>query len=149
MYITQISVYLENNKGTLRMLTKTLADTGVDMLALSVADTTHFGITRIVVRESDVEMAMNALRDNGFVAKKNEVICVAVANQPAGLDGVLKVIEENGISVEYMYSLNYNIGNKALIVLKLAKEGKTSAELQECLAENGVRLINQEEINLL
>ena len=120
MFITQISVYLENNKGTLRTLTKVLGENSIDILALSIADTTNFGIVRLVTREADTQKAIEVLKENGFIAKTNDVICVAVQNQPAGLDSVLEIIEDSNISIEYMYSLNYIIGNKALIVLRLS-----------------------------
>lgn len=149
MLITQISVYLENNKGTLRSLTKTLAENNIDMLALSIADTTNFGIVRIVVRESDIESAIKALRENGFIAKTNHVICIAVPNQPAGLDKALAVIEENNISIEYMYSLNYIIGNKALMALRLKAEDMAREKIAELLCENDIVTINQQDINKL
>ena len=149
MLITQISVYLENNKGTLRSLTKTLAENDIDMLALSIADTTSFGIVRIVVREPDIETAVKALRENGFMAKTNHVICIAVPNQPAGLDKALAVIEENNISIEYMYSLNYIIGNKALMVLRLKSDEMERSKIAELLSENDIVMITQEDINKL
>ncbi len=149
MFITQISVYLENNKGTLRTLTKTLSNNNIDLLALSIADTTHFGIVRVVVREADIDNAINTLRENGFVAKTNHVICVAVPNRPAGLDSVLAIIEKNNISIEYMYSLNYIIGNKALIVLRLSAENMEKEDIAKLLEEKEVILVNQEEINRL
>ncbi len=149
MLITQISVYLENNKGTLRSLTKTLAENQIDMLALSIADTTSFGIVRIVVREPDIETAVKALRENGFMAKTNHVICIAVPNQPAGLDKALAVIEENNISIEYMYSLNYIIGNKALMVLRLKSDEMERAKIAELLCENEIVMVTQSDINKL
>ncbi len=149
MFITQISVYLENNKGTLRSLTKTLAEHNIDLLALSIADTTHFGLVRIVLREEDVETAINILREDGFIAKTNHVICVAVPNKPAGLDSVLAIIEENNISIEYMYSLNYIIENKALLVLRLSAEERDKEQIAKLLMSKDVRLIKQEEINRL
>lgn len=149
MLITQISVYLENNQGTLRSLTKTLAEHNIDMLALSVADTLHFGIVRILVREADIAPAVAALSENGFMAKTNHVLCTAVPNQPAGLDSVLAVIEKNSISIEYMYSLNYSFGNKALLVLRLSCEDKDGEAIAQALAEQGVMTISQEEINRL
>ncbi len=149
MFITQISVYLENDKGTLRMLTKTLGENDIDIIALSIADTTNFGIVRLVTKEADTEKAINKLRENGFVAKINHVICVAVPNRPAGLDGVLKIIEENNISIEYMYSLNYIIGNKALIVLRLSAENMEKEQIADLIASEGVVLVNQDEINIL
>ena len=149
MFVTQISVYLENNNGTLRELTKTLAENGIDILALYIADTTHFGIIRLIVRENDVEKAITSLKDNGFMAKKNHVICVAVPNQPAGLDSVLKIIEECNVSIEYIYSLNYNIGSKALIILRLSAENMEKEDIASLIAQKGANLIKQEEINIL
>ncbi len=149
MFITQISVYLENNKGTLRSLTKILAENKIDLLALSIADTTHFGLVRIILREADVENAIKVLREDGFMAKTNHVICVAVPNKPAGLDSVLAIIEENNISIEYMYSLNYIIGNKALLVLKLSAENMDKEQIAKLLASKNVMMIEQGEINRL
>ncbi len=148
MFVTQISVYLENSRGTLRTLTKTLGENNIDILALSIADTTNFGIVRFVAREDDIEKAMLVLRENGFVAKTNHVLCTAVPNQPAGLDSVLAIIEENNISIEYMYSLNYIIGNKALIVLRLSAEEMDKEEIAALLSAK-VLLVSQEEINRL
>ena len=149
MLITQISVYLENIMGTLRSHTKTLAENNIDMLALSIADTTNFGIVRIVVRENDIDSAIKALRDNGFVAKTNHVIGIAVPNQPAGLDKALAVIEENNVSIEYMYSLNYIIGNNALMVLRLNAQDMTKDEIAKMLQDNEITTISQEDVNKL
>ena len=149
MLITQISVYLENDKGTLRTLTKTLGDNNIDILALSIADTTNFGIVRLVTRENDINNAQKVLRENGFIAKTSNVTCIAVPNKPAGLDSVLQIVEENKLSIEYMYSLNYNIGNKALIVLRLSSENMEKEQIAELLEKKGVTMVRQEEINIL
>ena len=149
MFITQISVYLENCKGTLRTLTKTLAKAGIDMLALSIADTTNFGIVRIVVREADIDKAIVALRENGFIAKTNHVVCAAVPNKPAGLDGLLSIIEAANISIEYMYSLYYSMDNKALMVLRLSAEDMEKEQIAALLAKESVDLISQADINKL
>lgn len=149
MFITQISVYLENNKGTLRTLTKVLGENSIDILALSIADTTNFGIVRLVTREEDTQKAIEVLKENGFIAKTNDVICVAVQNQPAGLDSVLEIIEDSNISIEYMYSLNYIIGNKALIVLKLSAQNMEMEQIAELITSKGVAMINQNNINSL
>lgn len=149
MFITQISVYLENNKGTLRTLTKVLGENNIDILALSIADTTNFGIVRLVTREVDTERAINVLRENDFVAKTSHVTCVAVPNKPAGLDSVLDIVEAMSLSIEYMYSLNYNIGNKALIVLRLSAENIEKEQIAAMLQSKGITLVKQEEINIL
>ena len=149
MYITQISVYLENDHGTLRTLTKTLAEAGIDMLGMSIADTANFGIARIVVREADFNTAIPALINAGFMARKNQVLCAAVPNKPAGLDSVLAVIEANGIFIEYMYSFNYNLGGSALLILRLSSKDLDEAAIAALLADHGVKLVSQDEVNAL
>lgn len=143
--ITQISVFLQNHSGTLRALTRTLAASAIDLMALSVADTADFGVVRIVVREKDLERACGALREAGYMAKTNHVLCVSVPNRPAGLDEVLAVLEKAALSVEYMYSFNYSVDGNALMILRLSDQ--TNAE--ELLASSGIRLVTQEEINRL
>ena len=149
MYITQISVYLENDHGTLRTLTKTLAEAGIDMLGMSIADTANFGIARIVVREADFNTAIAALINAGFMARKNDVLCAAVPNKPAGLDSVLAVIEENGLFIEYMYSFNYNLDGNALLIVRLSSDKMDAEQIAACLTANGVKLISQAEVNAL
>ena len=143
--ITQISVFLQNHSGTLRALTRTLAESAIDLMALSVADTADFGVVRIIVREKDLERAYGALREAGYMAKINHVLCVSVPNRPAGLDEVLAVLEKAALSVEYMYSFNYSVDGNALMILRLSDQ--TNAE--ELLASSGIRLVAQEEINRL
>ena len=149
MYITQISVYLENDHGTHRTLTKTLAEAGIDMLGMSIADTANFGIARIVVREADFNTAITALINAGFMARKNDVLCAAVPNKPAGLDSVLAVIEENGLFIEYMYSFNYNLDGNALLIVRLSSDKMDAEQIAACLTANGVKLISQAEVNAL
>lgn len=149
MLITQISIYLENNQGTLREVTKLLGENGIDMVALSIADTLHFGITRIVVRKKDVDNTIALLRQNGFVARTDEVMCIAVPNCPAGLDKVLGIIEENNISIEYMYSLNYNREGKALLVMRLTAQGTEKEQILALLSKNGVETVGQDRIDVL
>jgi len=149
MYITQISVYLENDHGTLRTLTKTLAEANIDMLGMSIADTANFGIARIVVREADFNGAITALINAGFMARKNKVLCAAVPNKPAGLDSVLAVIEANGIFIEYMYSFNYNLGGNALLIVRLSSQDKDEDAIAKILSDNGVKLVSQDEVNAL
>ena len=143
--INQISVYLENVHGSLRALTKTLAETDIDLMALSIADTANFGIVRLVVREEDIARAMYALRGEGYIAKMNEVVCVSVPNRPAGLDSVLAVVEAAGASVEYMYSFNYSMDGGALLILRLAD----GFDAEAILREGGITVVSQSEINRL
>ena len=105
MFIKQISVFLENHNGALREMTELLGKGGVDLLALSVADTQNFGIIRIIVSSEQTDAALLALRGNGYIAKMNHVICAEVPDRPLGLCELLALVEKAGLSVEYMYSL--------------------------------------------
>jgi hypothetical protein len=105
MYIKQISVYLENVKGSLRELTALLGESQVNLLALSIADTTGFGIVRCIVKSADIDRAVAVLKNGGYIAKINSVICVSIPHRPMGLSNVLNILEKNDISVEYFILL--------------------------------------------
>jgi hypothetical protein len=83
------------------------------------------------------------------MAKTNNVICIAVPNKPAGLDSALQVIEENNISIEYMYSLNYIIKNQALMVLRLSSQNKDKQQIAKILEDNNIQIVTQQQINAL
>ena len=145
MFITQISVFLENARGTLREMTKLLAENGIDIMALSIADTSNFGIVRLIIREACIDKALSCLKNAGFMAKKNHVICVGIPNQPGALDNVLKLVEEAEVSIEYIYSFNYNVEGNALFVLRLMDSEKVIALFKE----NNIRMYSQADINKL
>lgn len=145
MFISQISVYLENARGTLREMTKVLAENKIDIMALSIADTTNFGIVRLIVREACIPEALRCLKDAGFMAKKNDVICIGIPNQSGALDQILAIIEEADVSIEYIYSFNYNVEGNALFVLRLNDSEKVAALFKE----RNVRMYSQEDINRL
>ena len=145
MYVKQISVYLENVRGTLREMTKTLAEQGVDMLALSIADTANFGIVRLVVREEQIPLTIECMRSAGFMVRMDEVICVQVPNKPAGLDSVLEVVDNAGLSVEYIYSFTISLENGALLIIRTNDNDKA----YEALNKGKIKVYNQNEINSL
>ncbi|HWQ75279.1 MAG TPA: hypothetical protein VN441_08195 [Syntrophomonas sp.] len=145
MFISQISVYLENARGTLREMTKVLAENKIDIMALSIADTTNFGIVRLIVREACIPEALRCLKDAGFMAKKNNVICIGIPNQSGALDQILAIIEEADVSIEYIYSFNYNVEGDALFVLRLNDSEKVAALFKE----KNVRMYSQDDINRL
>lgn len=145
MYTKQISVYLENVRGTLRNVTRLIGEAGVDIMALSVADTASFGIVRIIVREEDIDKTVRLLKEAGCTVRVDDVVCVCVSNCPAGLDKVLEIIEQIGVSVEYMYSFNYNAGDEALLIFRLSdKEAGVKG-----LIGSGIRIFTQKEVNAL
>ncbi|HPF44899.1 MAG TPA: hypothetical protein PKV15_09370 [Syntrophomonadaceae bacterium] len=145
MFISQISVFLENARGTLREMTKLLAENGVDIMALSIADTSNFGIVRLIIRENCIDNALKHLKNAGFMAKKNDVLCVGIPNKPGALDHILAIIEEADVSIEYIYSFNYNVDGNALFVLRLMD----SEKVIELFKENNIKMYSQEDINRL
>ena len=146
MFIKQISVFLENHPGALREMTELLGKGGVDLLALSVADTQNFGIIRIIVESAQIDPAVQLLRDNGYIAKVNHVICAEVPDRPLGLSELLAMIEKANLSVEYMYSFQRasNQGEAALI-LRL-NNGEKAARLFQM---NSVKTLSQEQVDAL
>ena len=102
MTVNQISVFLENRPGTLTNMTALLAENGIDMRALSLAETDDFGIVRIIV--DDVYKAATVLKDGGFVHKLTPVLAVLIPDEPGGLHRVLEVLTDAGVNVEYMYA---------------------------------------------
>ena len=146
MFIKQISVFLENTVGTLRELTELLGKGGIDLLALSIADTQNFGIVRLIVNSSDVEKAMQLLKDGGCIAKVNHVICAAVPDRPLGLCELLAIIEQAGLSVEYMYSFLRNTGDGSAHMILRLNDGQRAANV---FAMKNVNMLSQEDVDKL
>lgn len=102
MKITQISVFIENKSGRLHEICELLGRNSLNIRALSLADTSDFGILRLIINEPD--KAYSLLKSNGFTVGKTEVIAVEVPDVPGGLASVLKVLSDNNVNVEYMYA---------------------------------------------
>lgn len=146
MFIQQISVFLENHDGALRELTELLGKAGVDLLALSVADTQNFGIIRIIVDGPSTDSSLKLLRDNGYVAKVNRVICAEVPDRPLGLCELLALVEKAELSVEYMYSfLRASKSGEAHMILRLSDGDKAVRLFQS----HNVRMMSQQEVDAL
>jgi hypothetical protein len=135
MLIKQISVFVENKQGRLHMLTEVLAKEGIDLKAMTIADTTDFGIMRCIVQEP--EKTLKVIRDNNFTATITEVIAAEVPDVPGGLSKVLKILSENGISVEYLYSFVRMHKNNALIIFRV----EDPAHAVEILKANNVNVL--------
>ena len=117
MLVKQIAVFLENRKGRIHELTKVLAAAGVDIVAMSIADTTDFGILRAITRDN--AKALKVLKEAGFAATTNDLIGISVDDKPGGLDQALKFLDDNDIAIEYLYSFA-RANHKAIILLKVA-----------------------------
>ncbi|MBQ6659841.1 MAG: hypothetical protein IJM57_00255 [Lachnospiraceae bacterium] len=145
MFVHQVSVYLINAHGTLCQLTGLLKDHNVDILALMIADMAEFGIVRFIVKDEDIQTCLDLLKEAGYSARKNHVVCAKIPNEPGGLHRALQLLENAGISVEYLYSFNYANDNNALIIFRLS-DRETGAKL---LIDNGFKIATQEEIDHL
>lgn len=140
MLIKQMSVFVENTTGRLADLTKILADNGIDIKASTIADTVDFGILRCIV--PDPEAATDILKKAGFTASITEVIAVSLEDKPGGLHKVLKILSDNGIGVDYIYSTIKPQNDEAVIMIKVADPKKAV----DVLTAKGVKLFSMGEI---
>ncbi len=140
MVIKQLSIFVENKHGRLEAIIDALGKNGVNISALSIADTTDFGILRLIV--DDTEKAKKTLNDIGVIAKVTDVIAVYIDDRTGGLASVLKVVSDGGVSIEYMYAFLGRTEGKALMVLKADDEAKA----EKILTENGIKLAAPDEI---
>ena len=144
MSVKQISVFLENKPGTLLEMTGVLAEKQVDMRALSLAETSDFGIARLIV--DDVYAASTVLKENGFIHNIASVLCVSIPDEPGGLNEVLQILSEAGVNVEYMYAF---LGGKnvdhAYMIFRVQDRKAAAAALRS----KDIRVVEQEEISQL
>lgn len=127
MTVKQISVFLENRKGQLNEITEILAQAGINLLALNIAETTEYGIVRIIV--DDVAAATDALIGAGMVVKVSDVSRVTISNSVGGLNSALQKIAGAGIDIEYMYSMVSGDSENADMVFKTADSAALEAAL--------------------
>lgn len=116
MKLKQISVFLENKKGRLKKAINVLSQANINIRALSIADTSEFGILRLIVPNPD--QAKQVLEENKFVVKVNEVIGVEVADEPGGLDSILDFLQDADLNVEYIYAFVEKKSDKAIVVIR-------------------------------
>lgn len=123
MFIKQVSVFVENKAGAMSEVLDILAEENIDMSALSVADTSDFGILRLILREP--EKAEKVLKEKGYVVKLTDVVAVGIEDKPGGLSKPLKVLKDNGIGIEYMYAFIGKVSSGALVVMKTSDPEKS------------------------
>ncbi|WP_301103319.1 ACT domain-containing protein [Propionivibrio sp.] len=117
MIIKQISIFMENTTGRLADVTDLLAKAGINLRALSIADTTDFGILRMVADQPDA--AVQVLKASGFTARETEVIGVEVPDHPGELARIMALFRDEGVNIEYLYASLEHSADKAVIVLKV------------------------------
>jgi hypothetical protein len=143
MKLEQISIFLENRSGRLAEITGVLARAGVNIRALSLADTADFGILRLVVNAPD--KAMQLLKENGFTVAKTEMVALELPDKPGGLASILRILQTAGINVEYMYAFVQKMEDNAIVIFRFDDPDKAS----QALIEAGVRVLTGEEVYAL
>ncbi|MEE1280390.1 MAG: ACT domain-containing protein [Oscillospiraceae bacterium] len=140
MAIRQLSVFLENKKGTLHEITDVLAKENINLRSMCIADTTDYGIVRIIA--DDPDKAKEVLNAAGHTASIREVTAFAVPDCPGGLAKVLSILEANGVDIEYMYALVTKSVDKAYAVARTNDDKKSEAVLKA----NGIEILEQTNI---
>jgi hypothetical protein len=143
MKIKQISVFLENRAGRLAEVTRILGENDINIRALSLADTSDFGILRLIVDKT--EEALKALREKGFTASLTDVVAVEVEDRPGGLADILAVLQKGGINVEYMYAFVEKVSDRALLVFRF----EDAMGAVKILQSRDIRVVQNDEIKNL
>ena len=140
--VYQISVFLENRAGQFAEITGILADNGIDLRAISIAETADYGILRMIVDNS--QKATATLMQHGYLLTMTPVLVVCIPDQPGGIAPVLATLAEGSIDIEYMYSLFTHIEGKAYIVFRVAEAEKFIS----LLATHGITPSTSEELGI-
>ena len=140
MAIQQLTVFLENKQGKLAEVTRVLAKSGIDLRALSIADTAEFGILRLIV--SNTEKAKQILAADGTLVQITEVVGVQLSDRPGELAEVLSALDQKGVNVEYLYAFLTRNENSAYVVLRVAD----NVAAEKTLHASGFRLVEAKDI---
>jgi hypothetical protein len=140
MRVEQISVFLENKAGRLAEVARILAEAAINIRALSLADTSDFGILRLIVNDNN--KAKEALKQHGFTVGKTDVVAVEVEDRPGGLHRILDVLCKSNVNVEYMYAFVQQSGSNAVIIFRF----DNLDEAVKVLQANGVPVIEGEKL---
>ena len=135
MKVEQISVFLENRPGGLEQVTGILKDAGINIRTLTLADTSDFGILRMIV--NDVEKTVSVLKEQGLRVSRTIVVAVEVPDRPGGLHGILQVVAKSGINVEYLYAFVERSGENAVMIFRFDAPDKAI----EVLKQNGLTVL--------
>ena len=142
MAVNQISVFLENRNGQLAEITGLLAENKINLRAISIAETSDYGVLRLIADDS--EKATNVLLANGNIINMNPVTVVSVPDEPAGFSDLLKLLSAGNISIEYMYSLFTHQNDKAYMVFRVTDYDN----FIELLSKHGLTPVSSAELGL-
>lgn len=140
MKLKQISLFLENRPGHLASACRKLADAGLNVEAMALADTENFGILRFLVK--DWKKGVQVCEQLGLVTKVTDVLAVSVSATPGGLANLLSVLGQTSVNIEYMYGFNFHPSGEAMIVLRLDKPD----EALETLEKNRIEIIDDKKL---
>jgi hypothetical protein len=140
MKVRQLSIFLENRSGRLAEVTDIMGKSGINIRALSLADTSDFGILRVIVEDTD--KALRLMEDNGFTVTVTDVLAVEVEDKPGGLARVLNLLNSQEVNVEYMYAFMEKLTDHALLIFRIEDiEGAI-----EICRENGIKILSEKEV---
>ncbi len=140
MHVEQISVFLENKTGRLSEVTAILSEAGINIRALSLADTSDFGVLRLIV--DNIVLANDVLKENGLTVGKTEVVAAEVDDRPGGLNAILEVLMAASINVEYMYAFVKHASQDAVMIFRF---DDVDAAV-DVLNTNGIKVIDGEQL---
>ncbi|PKM51044.1 MAG: acetolactate synthase [Firmicutes bacterium HGW-Firmicutes-7] len=138
MIIKQLTIFIENKSGRLAEVTKVLGENNINISALSVADTSEYGLIRLIV--SDGEKAVKLLKKSEFSVNLTDVICLSVAHKPGALHDAIEILSEANVGIEYMYA--YALGNKAAVIMKVSDP----KEAIYVLTEKDIELLKADDV---
>lgn len=138
--VKQISLFLENKKGRLAHVCRVLGDAGINIRALSIADTADFGVLRLIVNDPD--KANKVLQEKGFIANVTDVLAIEVSDVPGGMAAALEKLEEAGIDVEYTYAFIGSNSTEAMVIIRV----ENPAQAIDAIEAQGVKIIRGEQI---
>ena len=139
MFAKQLTVFIENRTGRLAEVLGVLKDNGVNILSLSLADTTEFGLLRLIV--DNAPLGKEKLTEGGFSSLLSDVSIICIPHKSGSLQSLLKIIDDNGVNIEYMYGLSVE-SDDAYVVLKASD----AARFDSILTESGIRTLTCEEL---
>lgn len=143
MAIKQLSVFVDNKQGALADITDLLAKSSIDLRAMSIADTTDFGILRLIV--DDTARAEAVLRETDAIAAVTEVTAVEINDRPGGLAHVLRILADHNINMEYLYAFTASSREHAYVVFRV----QDNAQAEEILAQHNIHVLEESEVTHL
>ena len=143
MTVKQLSIFVENKSGRMAEITGRIAEVGIDIRARSIADTTDFGILRLIVDKPEESLA--ALHEKGMTVSLTDVIAVQIIDEPGGFAKAVKLLADNGVDIEYMYAFIFRQEGKACVIIRVEDNKKA----EKILKAGGFGMLSQEQICLM